>query len=45
MKLFFLTRSYGNKDLLMALENYNDLENYQKESVMKYMHVNVCIFI
>ncbi|VEV56966.1 conserved Plasmodium protein, unknown function [Plasmodium vinckei vinckei] len=24
--------SYGHKDLLMALESYNDLENYQKES-------------
>ncbi|CDU85114.1 hypothetical protein YYC_03016 [Plasmodium yoelii 17X] len=24
--------SYGHKDLLMALESYTDLENYQKES-------------
>ncbi|EUD73763.1 hypothetical protein YYG_00851 [Plasmodium vinckei petteri] len=32
MELLFLTRSYGHKDLLMALESYNDLENYQKES-------------
>ncbi|KEG03159.1 hypothetical protein YYE_02093 [Plasmodium vinckei vinckei] len=34
--------SYGHKDLLMALESYNDLENYQKESYYSLFQIKKC---